>query len=167
MLLLDRSFGEVFGSLSREERAQHRHNRSLDQFSRSRYVLAALWVVCNPLGMLAPAGVWSGTHPASTYFLLTPLGKKLKNIQSTCDMWSKDDDGDKTNPFNQANINHPTSIEELPKELKQQVEAKFGAILKAFLESCTKDRREKITQYKEPDFSELILLHHQHPLHLR
>jgi hypothetical protein len=66
-------------------------------------------------------------------------------------------DGGKTNPpFNQANINHPISIEELSEELKQQVEAKFNAVLKAFLESCTKDRREKVTQYKEPDFGEII-----------
>jgi hypothetical protein len=36
------------------------------------------------------------------------------------------------------------------------VEAKFNAILKAFLQSCTKDRREKVTQFREPDFSELV-----------
>jgi hypothetical protein len=42
-------------------------------------------------------------------------------------------------PSNLDNINHPTLLEELPDELRQQVEAKFNAILKAFLESCTKD----------------------------
>jgi hypothetical protein len=32
-----------------------------------------------------------------------------------------------------ANINHREIIEELSKELKQQVEAKFNTVLKAFL----------------------------------
>jgi hypothetical protein len=76
--------------------------------------------------------------------LATPLGKKSKiKIQFTNEMGSKGDD-DKTDPFNQGNISHPTSVE----ELKQQLEAKFNAVLKAFLESCTKDRRDKVTQYK-------------------
>jgi hypothetical protein len=48
------------------------------------------------------------------------------------------------------------NINELPEELKQQVEAKFNAVLKAFLQSCTKDRWKKITQFRELDFSELI-----------
>jgi hypothetical protein len=48
------------------------------------------------------------------------------------------------------------NIDELPEELKQQVEAKFNAVLKAFLQSCTKDRRKKVTQFREPDFNELI-----------
>jgi hypothetical protein len=48
------------------------------------------------------------------------------------------------------------NIDELPEELKQQVEAKFNAVLKAFLQSCAKDRREKVTQFRELDFSELI-----------
>jgi hypothetical protein len=46
--------------------------------------------------------------------------------------------------------------DELPEELKQQVEAKFNTVLKAFLQSCTKDRRKKVTQFREPNFSELI-----------
>jgi hypothetical protein len=36
------------------------------------------------------------------------------------------------------------------------VEAKFNAVLKAFLQSYTKDRREKVTQFREPYFNELI-----------
>jgi hypothetical protein len=48
------------------------------------------------------------------------------------------------------------NIDELPKELKQQVEAKFNAVLKAFLQSCTKDPQKKVTQFRELDFSELI-----------
>jgi hypothetical protein len=48
------------------------------------------------------------------------------------------------------------NIDELPEELKQQVEAKFNAVLKAFLQSCTKDQQENVTQFREPDFSELI-----------
>ncbi|CAD6343257.1 unnamed protein product [Miscanthus lutarioriparius] len=75
-------------------------------------------------------------------------------------MGSKGDDvgekGDKTRVPHDANINHPETVEALPEELKQQVEAKFNAILNTFLQSCTKDRRDKVTQYKEPDFSEFI-----------
>jgi hypothetical protein len=41
--------------------------------------------------------------------------------------------GDRTNIPHGANINHPETIEELPEELQQQVEAKFNAVLKAFL----------------------------------
>ena len=75
-------------------------------------------------------------------------------------MGSKGDDagekGDKTKVPHDANINLPETVEELLEELKQQVEAKFNAVLKAFLQSCTKDQRDKVIQYKEPDFSELI-----------
>jgi hypothetical protein len=64
--------------------------------------------------------------------LATPLGKKSKiKIQFTNEMGSKGDD-DKTDPFNQGNISRPTSVE----ELKQQL--------------------DKVTQYKEPDFSGLV-----------
>jgi hypothetical protein len=56
----------------------------------------------------------------------------------------------------EGNINHPMNINELPKELKQQVEAKFNTVLKAFLQSYTKDRRENVTQFRKPDFSKLI-----------
>ena len=85
----------------------------------------------------------------STHFLVTMLGKnKQAKIRSTSDMGSKGDDGDRTDSFNQANINHPESVKELPEELKQQVEAKFNAVLKAFLESCVKDQQDKVTQYK-------------------
>jgi hypothetical protein len=66
------------------------------------------------------------------------------------------DTGDRTQVPHEGNINHPMNIDELPEELKQQVEAKFNAVLKAFLQSCTKDRRKKVTQFREPDFSELI-----------
>jgi len=74
----------------------------------------------------------------STYFLATPLGKaKQSKIQSKIGTGSKGDDagekGDKTRVPHDANINHLETIEELPEELKQQVEAKFNAILKAFL----------------------------------
>jgi hypothetical protein len=67
-----------------------------------------------------------------------------------------EDIGDRTQVPHEGNINHPMNIDELPEELKQQVEAKFNAVLKAFLQSCTKDRREKVTQFRELDFSELI-----------
>jgi hypothetical protein len=67
-----------------------------------------------------------------------------------------EDTRDRTQVPHEGNINHPMNIDELPEELKQQVEAKFNTVLKAFLQSCTKDRREKVTQFREPDFSELI-----------
>jgi hypothetical protein len=54
-----------------------------------------------------------------------------------------EDTGDRTQVPHKGNINHPMNINELPKELKQQVEAKFNTILKAFLQSCTKDRWKK------------------------
>ena len=69
---------------------------------------------------------------------MIPLRKaKQSRIQSKTGMGSKGDDagekGDKTKVPHDANINHPETVEELPEELKQQVEAKFNAILKAFL----------------------------------
>jgi hypothetical protein len=67
-----------------------------------------------------------------------------------------EDTRDRTQVPHEGNINHPMNIDELPEELKQQLEAKFNAVLKAFLQSCTKDRREKVTQFREPNFSELI-----------
>jgi hypothetical protein len=51
-----------------------------------------------------------------------------------------EDARDRTQVPHEGNINHPMNIDELPEELKQQVEAKFNAVLKAFLQSCTKDR---------------------------
>jgi hypothetical protein len=45
-----------------------------------------------------------------------------------------EDTGDRTEVPHEGNINHPMNINELPKELKQQVEAKFNVVLKAFLE---------------------------------
>ena len=73
-----------------------------------------------------------------TYFFATPLGKaKQSKIQSKIVMGSKGDDagekGDKTRNPHDANINHLEAVEELLEELKQQVEAKFNAVLKAFL----------------------------------
>jgi len=44
--------------------------------------------------------------------------------------------------LNPKNINHPTSMD----ELRKKFEAKFVADLKAFLDSCTKDRRDKVTK---------------------
>jgi hypothetical protein len=67
-----------------------------------------------------------------------------------------EDIADRTQVPHEGNINHSMNIDELPEELKQQVEAKFNIVLKAFLQSCTKDRRKKVTQFREPDFSELI-----------
>jgi hypothetical protein len=44
-----------------------------------------------------------------------------------------EDTGDSTQVPHEGNINHPINIDELHEELKQQVEAKFNAVLKAFL----------------------------------
>ena len=66
------------------------------------------------------------------------------------------DGGDHTDPFNLKNINHWTSIEELTDELHQKIEAKLDANVKAFLESCTKDQRDNITQFREPNFGDSI-----------
>jgi hypothetical protein len=41
--------------------------------------------------------------------------------------------GNRTDVPHGANINYPMNIDELPKELNQQVEAKFNVVLKAFL----------------------------------
>ena len=57
MFLPDRSSQDKFGSLSSEERVQHWPNRSLDRFSRSRFVLGEMRVDCNPPSVLALAGV--------------------------------------------------------------------------------------------------------------
>jgi hypothetical protein len=62
MGLIRRNLGVCLG----EERAQHRPNRSLNRFIRSHYILVVLWVVCNPLGVLAPTSVWSRHSLAST-----------------------------------------------------------------------------------------------------
>jgi hypothetical protein len=67
-----------------------------------------------------------------------------------------EDTGDRTQVSHEGNINHPMNIDELPVELKQQVEAKFNVVLKTFLQSCTKDQREKVTEFKELDISKLI-----------
>lgn len=75
--------------------------------------------------------------------------------------------GDRTDVPYDANINHPTNMDKLPDELKQRVEAKFNIILKAFLQSCTKDQRDKVTQFKEPDLANSSLLRQPCLLHLR
>jgi hypothetical protein len=51
-----------------------------------------------------------------------------------------EDTGDRTQVPHEGNISHPMNIDELLEELKQQVEAMFNAVLKAFLQSCTKDQ---------------------------
>jgi hypothetical protein len=53
VLLPDGSSREVFGSFLCIEQALNRRSRSLDPFRRFAHVLAMLWVVCNPLDVLA------------------------------------------------------------------------------------------------------------------
>ena len=124
MLLPDGSSREKFGSFSSQEQALHRSHRSLDWFDRLRCVLAALQVVCNLFGRPRPYWcVGLGSSSMSTYFLVTPLGKakRIKN-QSTSNMGGNDgaatDKGDKTSPFNEANMIFPQSMDELLDELR-------------------------------------------------
>jgi len=64
------------------------------------------------------------------------------------------DKGDKTNPFNETNMVFPQSMDELPDELLQKLQAKLDADVKAFLESCTKNRHDKVTQFHDPAYGD-------------
>ena len=160
MLLPDGSFREKFGSFSGQEQALHRSHRFLDWFDRLRRVFAALQVVCNLFGRPRPCWyVGLGSSSTSTYFLATSLekAKRIKN-QSTSNMGGNDgaatDMGDKTSPFNEANMIFPQSMDELPDELRQKLQAKLDADVKAFLESCTKNRHDKVTRFREPSYGD-------------
>jgi len=91
--------------------------------------------------------------------LATLLGKakRIKN-QSSSNMGGNDggttDKGDKMSPFNEANMIFPQSMDELPDELHQKLQAKLDVDVKAFLEGCTKNRHDKVTQFREPPFGE-------------
>jgi hypothetical protein len=61
---------------------------------------------------------------------------------------------DKMNPLNKGNMLFPTSIDELPDELRQKLQAKIDADTKAFLESCSKNRHDKVTQFREPIYDD-------------
>ncbi|CAD6337301.1 unnamed protein product [Miscanthus lutarioriparius] len=54
-----------------------------------------------------------------------------------------------------GNMTLPTSIDELPDDLRQKIQAKLTANLEAFLASCFKDRQGNVTRYCEPIFGEL------------
>lgn len=69
---------------------------------------------------------------------------------------SKDGDGH-IDPFNPKNINHSTSFEELPDELHHKIQGKLDINLKAFLQSCTKHQRNKVTQFCELDFGNVVV----------
>ena len=64
------------------------------------------------------------------------------------------DKGDKTSPFNEANMIFPQNMDKLPDELREKLQAKLDADVKAFLESCTKNRHDKITQFCEPAYGD-------------
>ena len=64
------------------------------------------------------------------------------------------DKGDKTSPFNEANMIFPQNMDELPDELRQMLQSKLDADVKAFLESCTKNRHDKVTQFHEPAYGD-------------
>jgi len=64
------------------------------------------------------------------------------------------DKGDKTSPFNEANMIFPQNMDELLDELRQKLQAKLDADVKAFLESCTKNRHDKVTQFCEPAYGD-------------
>jgi hypothetical protein len=61
---------------------------------------------------------------------------------------------DKTNPFNKGDMIFPQSIDDLPDELRQKLQAKIDANTKAFLESCTKNRHDKVTRFREPIYGD-------------
>ena len=46
----------------------------------------------------------------------------------------------------------PQSMDELPDELRQKLQAKLDADVTTFLESCTKNRHDKVTQFREPAY---------------
>lgn len=99
-----------------------------------------------------------------THFFATPLGQKKIKIQSSSNMLDNDktkSGEDFTDRFNHKNINHLTSLEELPDELCQKIQAKLDADLKAFLESCTKDTRSLNSVNLTLEI--LLLLHPLHP----
>ena len=64
------------------------------------------------------------------------------------------DKGDKMNPFNECNMVFPQNMDELPVELHQKLQAKLDVDVKAFLESYTKNRHDKVTQFREPAYSD-------------
>jgi hypothetical protein len=58
--------------------------------------------------------------------------------------------GDRTKVPYDTSINHPETVDELSKELKQQVEAKFNVVLRASL--------QKISETRSPITRSLILV---------
>jgi hypothetical protein len=91
--------------------------------------------------------------------LATPLGKTRRQLkfQSTSDIGNSDDaannGGDKTS-IHPSNISSLSPWMSFPDELRKALQAKIDANVKAFLESCTKDRRDKITQFHQPVYSD-------------
>jgi hypothetical protein len=75
-------------------------------------------------------------------------------------MWGNDVSKDReghTNSFNTTNINHLTSLEELSNELRQKIQTKLNDNQKTSLEIViNKDWQDKVTQFREPDFSDAI-----------
>jgi hypothetical protein len=70
------------------------------------------------------------------------------------------DNGDKMNPFNEANMLFPTSMDELLDELRQELQAnKLDVDTKAFLESCPKNQHDKVTYSVNPPTAMLQPLH--------
>ena len=64
------------------------------------------------------------------------------------------DVGNKTSHFNEANMIFPQNIDKLLDELCQKLQAKLDADVKAFLESCTKNQHDKVTQFREPAYGD-------------
>ena len=58
-------------------------------------------------------------------------------------------DASKKAEVHEGNIVHPTSVDELPDELKAKLQAKMEAVTRAFLDSCVKDRHDRVEQFKE------------------
>lgn len=72
-------------------------------------------------------------------------------------MANKGNSGEKGNTtyhFNEVKTIFPRSMDELHNKLCQKLQAKLDAYIKAFSESCTKNRHDTITQFCEPAFGE-------------
>ena len=108
------------------------------------------------MGVQSPPVCWPDPFPASTYFLATPLGRikrKLRFESIPNIMPNNDASKSKKAEVHEGNIVHPTSVDELPDELKAKLQAKLHeqmeAVTRAFLDSCAKDRHDRVEQFKE------------------
>ena len=58
---------------------------------------------------------------------------------------------DLTNPKNRDNIDSSAMFEQLPKDIRKMLEAKYDVELKALLVSCKMEWQDVVIQYKHPN----------------